>query len=61
MKLQNRMAIITGAASGIGAGTAEVFAEQGARLEHSSRSARRHSGISNFGRGATPREHCNPE
>jgi NAD(P)-dependent dehydrogenase (short-subunit alcohol dehydrogenase family) len=30
--LTNRTAIITGAASGIGAGTAEVFAEQGARL-----------------------------
>ena len=32
MKLQDRVAIITGAASGIGAGTAAVFAEQGARL-----------------------------
>ena len=32
MRLQNNVAIITGAASGIGAGTAEVFAEQGARL-----------------------------
>jgi len=32
MRLQDRVAIITGAASGIGAGTAEVFAEQGARL-----------------------------
>src|SRR5688572_23717933 len=32
MKLQDRVAIITGAASGIGAGTARVFAEQGARL-----------------------------
>lgn len=32
MNLHNRVAIITGAASGIGAGTAEVFAEQGARL-----------------------------
>ena len=32
MKLQDKVAIITGAASGIGAGTAEVFAEQGARL-----------------------------
>lgn len=32
MKLKNKVAIITGAASGIGAGTAEVFAEQGARL-----------------------------
>ena len=30
--LTDRTAIITGAASGIGAGTAEVFAEQGARL-----------------------------
>ena len=30
--LANKVAIITGAASGIGAGTAEVFAEQGARL-----------------------------
>lgn len=32
MNLHNRVAIITGAASGIGAGTAEVFAEQGAKL-----------------------------
>lgn len=32
MRLQNKVAIVTGAASGIGAGTAEVFAEQGARL-----------------------------
>src|SRR5215216_3388207 len=32
MRLQDKVAIITGAASGIGAGTAEVFAEQGARL-----------------------------
>ncbi len=32
MKLQDKVAIITGAASGIGAGTAAVFAEQGARL-----------------------------
>jgi NAD(P)-dependent dehydrogenase (short-subunit alcohol dehydrogenase family) len=32
MKLQDRVAIITGAASGIGAGTAAVFAELGARL-----------------------------
>jgi NAD(P)-dependent dehydrogenase (short-subunit alcohol dehydrogenase family) len=31
-RLQNKVAIITGAAAGIGAGTAEVFAEQGARL-----------------------------
>lgn len=30
--LSHKTAIITGAASGIGAGTAEVFAEQGARL-----------------------------
>lgn len=30
--LTNKVAIITGAGSGIGAGTAEVFAEQGARL-----------------------------
>jgi NAD(P)-dependent dehydrogenase (short-subunit alcohol dehydrogenase family) len=30
--LMSKVAIITGAASGIGAGTAEVFAEQGARL-----------------------------
>ena len=30
--LTNKTAIITGAASGIGAGTAEVFAEFGARL-----------------------------
>jgi NAD(P)-dependent dehydrogenase (short-subunit alcohol dehydrogenase family) len=32
MRLRSKVAIITGAASGIGAGTAEVFAEQGARL-----------------------------
>ncbi|MFN8590393.1 MAG: SDR family oxidoreductase [Thermomicrobiales bacterium] len=32
MNLQGKIAIITGAAAGIGAGTAEVFAEQGARL-----------------------------
>jgi NAD(P)-dependent dehydrogenase (short-subunit alcohol dehydrogenase family) len=32
MRLRDRVAIITGAASGIGAGTAEVFAEEGARL-----------------------------
>ena len=32
MSLQDKVAIITGAASGIGAGTAEVFAERGARL-----------------------------
>ncbi len=32
MRLQNKVAIITGAASGIGAGTAEVFAEEGTRL-----------------------------
>ena len=32
MRLRDRVAIITGAASGIGAGTAVVFAEQGARL-----------------------------
>jgi NAD(P)-dependent dehydrogenase (short-subunit alcohol dehydrogenase family) len=32
MRLQDKVAIITGAASGIGAGTAEVFNEQGARL-----------------------------
>ena len=32
MKLQDKVAIITGAASGIGAGTAAVFADQGARL-----------------------------
>src|SRR5580765_1233635 len=31
-RLEHKVAIITGAASGIGAGTAEVFAEQGARL-----------------------------
>ena len=31
-RLKGRFAIITGAASGIGAGTAEVFAEEGARL-----------------------------
>jgi NAD(P)-dependent dehydrogenase (short-subunit alcohol dehydrogenase family) len=32
MRLRDKVAIVTGAASGIGAGTAEVFAEQGARL-----------------------------
>lgn len=32
MRLKDKVAIITGAASGIGAGTAEVFAEHGARL-----------------------------
>jgi NAD(P)-dependent dehydrogenase (short-subunit alcohol dehydrogenase family) len=32
MRLKDKVAIITGAASGNGAGTAEVFAEQGARL-----------------------------
>jgi NAD(P)-dependent dehydrogenase (short-subunit alcohol dehydrogenase family) len=32
MHLENTIAIVTGAASGIGAGTAEVFAEQGAKL-----------------------------
>lgn len=32
MRLRDKIAIITGAASGIGAGTAEVFAEEGARL-----------------------------
>jgi NAD(P)-dependent dehydrogenase (short-subunit alcohol dehydrogenase family) len=31
-RLQDKVAIITGAAAGIGAGTAEVFAEQAARL-----------------------------
>jgi NAD(P)-dependent dehydrogenase (short-subunit alcohol dehydrogenase family) len=32
MRLREKTAIVTGAASGIGAGTAEVFAEEGARL-----------------------------
>lgn len=32
MRLRDKTAIVTGAASGIGAGTAEVFAEQGATL-----------------------------
>jgi NAD(P)-dependent dehydrogenase (short-subunit alcohol dehydrogenase family) len=32
MRLRDKTAIITGAAAGIGAGTAEVFAEEGARL-----------------------------
>ena len=32
MRLRNKVAIVTGAASGIGARTAEVFAEEGARL-----------------------------
>jgi NAD(P)-dependent dehydrogenase (short-subunit alcohol dehydrogenase family) len=32
MRLRDKVAIVTGAASGIGAGTAEVFAEEGARL-----------------------------
>ena len=32
MRLRDKSAIITGAASGIGAGTAEVFADEGARL-----------------------------
>ena len=32
MRLQNKIAIITGAASGIGAGTARRFVEQGAKL-----------------------------
>ncbi len=32
MRLRDKAAIVTGAASGIGAGTAEVFAEEGARL-----------------------------
>jgi NADP-dependent 3-hydroxy acid dehydrogenase YdfG len=32
LRLADKVAILTGAASGIGAGTAEVFAEHGARL-----------------------------
>lgn len=32
MRLQGKTAIVTGAASGIGAGTARLFAEHGARL-----------------------------
>jgi dihydroanticapsin dehydrogenase len=32
MRLRDKIAIVTGAASGIGAGTAEVFAEEGAKL-----------------------------
>jgi NAD(P)-dependent dehydrogenase (short-subunit alcohol dehydrogenase family) len=32
MTLQDKVAIVTGAAAGIGAGTAAVFAERGARL-----------------------------